>query len=514
MLEPSQSIPPSPTATVERRVAGTPHVSSWSSLRPWFWLWGITGLVLALAVASSWLQFLSRRSFNDNLIPILSAGILAWFARSHLKSAPAPRLSLSRAGLILLAAASTLTAAGNYFHFARISWLGFLAMIAASLWVLAGRSYCKYWAPCFLFSLELLPGAPLAAIESAGAWLKMASLNLTLSLSSLFIPITAKGNVFYVKGDGFEITTACCGLSMWAGMTFVVLLWQLYNRLTMHKLALLLLMSTLLSLTMNGVRLCITALVSYWTNQSLALSIHSNLEYLLFPIALLVLSAFMRKIGTTASSEAAGYEPAASLSGKKRLLYCISVSVLLAIPALVQHFVCVVEPMRQRAAIPIELDGWRGTDVEISAAVRKNYTPLDVKLTWRKYSALDKPSVYALVQQATNLDNLHDGYACLVFAGAQPQRVGSVKLPGALAPSATLIEYTLRNQHCYALFVYQSKAGTAMFPPSGIWEQLNMAFLGRLPCRLIELNTAVGNSPELAVERLSQLASLIARQPL
>lgn len=483
-------------------------------MRPWLLLWCITGLVLALEVGSSWLQFLGRRSLSDNLIPILSVGILAWCARNYLKSAPAPRLSLSLAGLILLAAMSALTAAGNYFHFARISWLGFLAMIASSIWVLAGRNYCRYWAPLFLFSLELLPGAPIAALESAGAWLKMASLNLTLSLSSLFIPITARGNVFFVKGDGFEITTACCGLSMWTGMTFVVLLWQLYSRLTMRKLALLLVLSTFLSLAVNGIRLCITALVCYWTNQSLALSIHSNLEYLLFPIALSALWVCMRKIGATTSSETAGLEPAISLSVRKRLFYCISISVLLATPIVVQHFVCVVEPRWQRVAIPIELGGWKGTDVEISAAVRKNYTPLDVKLTWRKYNAPDKPSVYALVQQATNLDNLHDGYACLVFAGAQPQRVGSVKLPGALAPSATLVEYTLRDKRCYALFVYQSKAGTAMFPPSGVWEQLNMAFLGRLPCRLIELNTEVGESPELAVARLSQLASLISQQPL
>jgi exosortase/archaeosortase family protein len=470
--------------------------------------------MLAFQIGGSWYQCIARRSFSENLIPALSACILAWAARRYAKSAPVLALHLDSAGLLFFTAMIALTAAGNYFHFARLSWLGFLAATAGLIWVLAGRAYLKHWAPLFLFSLLLLPGAPIAAIDWTGAWLKMTSLRLTIALSSLFIPITAKGNVFFVKGDAFEITTACCGMSMWVGLTFLVLLWQIYHRLTVGRTVSLVFLATCLSLLMNGVRLCITAVVAYWTTQSFALSIHSNLEYLLYPIAAAVLWLCMRRISPNSSKRTAGYFPIPSLSPARKLLFFTLVSALLAIPVVVEQLVCVVEPKRQRAAMPTLVGDWHGTDVVISEAVRKNYTPLDVTLTWRMYTTAAQPPVYALVQQATNLENLHDGYACLVFAGAQPKRIGTVRIPGTLASSGSLFEYTLGNQRSYALFLYQSKAGTAIFPANGVWEQLNLAFLGRLPCRLIELNTAIAGSPEQSVKRLTQFASAFSRQPL
>jgi hypothetical protein len=141
-----------------------------------------------------------------------------------------------------------------------------------------------------------------------------------------------------------------------------------------------------------------------------------------------------------------------------------AVTVTLVIPVLADLFLSRPNTGQVRAAIPYQFHEWKGKDLPIGADVRKHYDPLDVVLTWRKYRCTDKPSVEVIIQQATNFENLHNLFACMVFAGARPKRVGVVKLSGPQAPTAALFECRLKGKPYYSLFCYQTPAGCAVYP--------------------------------------------------
>src|SRR5262249_19859382 len=90
-----------------------------------------------------------------------------------------------------------------------------------------------------------------------------------------------------VRDSPFEVTVACAGLSMLTGLVFSVGVLQLFTRIPLAKLAILLCLCPPVAIGLNGMRLFMTALTAYWISPQTALQIHTNLEYLLFPIGLL-----------------------------------------------------------------------------------------------------------------------------------------------------------------------------------------------------------------------------------
>ncbi len=193
-------------------------------------------------------------------------------------------------------------------------------------------------------------------------------------------------------------------------------------------------------------------------------------------------------------------------------------SALIAISFMIPALVACLPSNRDAAPsinLPYELDGWTGTDLKMSKAVARNYRPLDVKLLLRSYKPENKPPVDCVIQEATNIHQVHDLFACLNYSGGKPKRLGTININDiGGSHNANLFEYTLHRRKYVALFSYQSKAGSASYPPNGFLEQMRLAVVGRVPCRLMELTTPVAGDRKEAISRLTQLASKVCAHSL
>lgn len=214
---------------------------------------------------------------------------------------------------------------------------------------------------------------------------------------------------------------------------------------------------------------------------------------------------------------------------KQQTLAFLAATALIATPTLVAF--CASE---RDASTPIslayDLENWSGKDLPMTPEVQKNYKPLNVKLLLRQYSnspstlggkqfeeaeQAERTQIDCVVQDATNIHQLHDLFACLQYSKANPKKLKSVIVKGANGPhTVNLYEYALKERKHIALFSYQSKAGAASYPATSLPEQAHLAVVGRVPCRLTELTTPVAGSRRKAINRLKEFASIVCAQPL
>jgi exosortase/archaeosortase family protein len=261
-----------------------------SALNYWAAGWSILLFMLLAHAAPAWIEVVSKNDVGKNWIPLFSFPVLVFGIYKYWKSRPTFAESLDNFGLLFLFVTSIVTAFASYFAFERLSWAGLLAMIIGVLWSIAGRNYYSYWSPVLLFSVEILPGAPLAAEQWATSHLQRLSAQFAGDLAGLFIPITTLANSFTIKDNTYQIAPACTGLSLWTSFVFIILLWNLFKPVKSLKLFSIVALSVMLSMVLNAARLSITALVAYHWNSQTALAIHTNLDFILFPIGLAVLA--------------------------------------------------------------------------------------------------------------------------------------------------------------------------------------------------------------------------------
>lgn len=258
-------------------------------LKPFALIWLLLCVLPAVHVIQSWYSSIANKTLNEDLLLVIALVITGGALRHYLTSAPPLRLSFDNRGAVVLTAMAVINCAANYLHLFRIYWLSFGGMAFGLLWALAGKRYTWHWLPLFLFSAELMPGSPIALVSSCSAWLRLASVKIATTLAALFIPITVQGNSFYIKSTALQVSNACSGLSMLTGLIFVVLLRQLIKPMRLRNVLCLLCASAVVAVLANGVRLCITALVAYYSSIDAAVAIHTDLEYFLFPAAMLLL---------------------------------------------------------------------------------------------------------------------------------------------------------------------------------------------------------------------------------
>lgn len=284
-------------AVSEQRIS-VPEIQgeSWTSHKGWAFIWLTISMPLAMHVIQSWYGNLSQKTLEADLIPVLAALILTSVMPRYVKTAPPLQIRFDSIGLIIFAFMAAVNCTSNYLHLYRIFWLSFAGMLFGFLWAMTGKRYCRHWFPVFLFATELMPGSPLAFLEWCSALLRLASVQLATALSTPFIPLIVENNVFYLKGNAIQISLACSGLSVWTALIFVVLLWQLITSISVRNLALLLALTAVVAVATNGIRLAITAIVAYHSSVESAMAIHSDLEYVLLPLALLSLWQFQRVV--------------------------------------------------------------------------------------------------------------------------------------------------------------------------------------------------------------------------
>ncbi len=252
---------------------------------PAAWLVALLLGMLAWPVAQSWLQALSVRSWQQNSVQALVVVLLAMaFFRRDVR--PVLRFSPSWAGFCGMGIAGAGYLVGGLLAIKALFWGGFLLLLAMLCWTLCGFRCFYGWLGVFLFSFFLLPELPTDVKTGISLPLQLVSTRLTSLFAGLFIPISASGNIFYINGEAYEVTVACSGLHTWIGFLFAGLLWMLFERFSLKSLLALLLGVPVLAVCLNVLRLVVTALVAYHVSPDAGLAIHTNLEYLLFPLGL------------------------------------------------------------------------------------------------------------------------------------------------------------------------------------------------------------------------------------
>lgn len=245
-------------------------------------------IMLAVPAVSSWLQVLAMRSWQQNSIQVLVLLLLGVaIARSDVRETP--RYKPSWAGLVLMALAGFGYLLGGLLSVKSLFWGSLLLLMAGLFWALFSFRCFYSWLGVFLFAFFLLPEIPLDLKMAISLPLQLASTQITTWLAGWQIPITASGNIFYIAGEAYEVTVACSGLHTWIGFLFAGLLWMLFERFSLKSLLAVLLAAPLLALVLNVVRLFVTALVAYHVSPDAGLAVHTNLEYLLFPLGLLLM---------------------------------------------------------------------------------------------------------------------------------------------------------------------------------------------------------------------------------
>lgn len=270
--------------------------SSESGIRWWLLLWCAIGTPLLICVSTSWLECVLAMEPSEAIVPIAALMVLTFGIFKYVRTTPKLLLKWDVGGLLLLFGMASLNTFSTYFHFSRLFWLSFVGMLAGTIWTIAGKQYFKHWLPIFLFSMAAIPGTPVSTETWVSTNLQLLSANIATTIAALFVPITSSGTIFYVRDTAFEVAPACSGLPMLSNLLLFVLFWNLLKPSKFMQLILLSLLAAIIALVLNGLRLAIMALVAYWYSADTALAIHTNIEYLFLPLALLVLWKTRRRL--------------------------------------------------------------------------------------------------------------------------------------------------------------------------------------------------------------------------
>ncbi len=251
---------------------------------------------LGLPAINNWLGFIMQRSPTDNALQILALLLLLIALPRYLRDTrPCYQPSVLAFGLLTLNGLAYLAAI--FLSIKTILWGSFLLFPWLLYCALCGfKAGCR-WLSFLLFAFFLLPDFPADINNAISLPLQNFSTRITTVLAGLFIPITAQGNIFHIRGNAFEVTSACSGLHTWIGFLFAGLLWQLLEGFSCRTLRTITLSAPLLALGTNSIRLWITALTAYWISPDTAVAVHTDLEYLLFPLGLLLLWRFLVSAG-------------------------------------------------------------------------------------------------------------------------------------------------------------------------------------------------------------------------
>lgn len=236
-----------------------------------------------------WLESERTRSIREALPPVIALLFLVLGIFAHRNKFLAIEKAKSWLGLsVLVAVAAALNIAGFFKLFHTMFPLS-VALVASFIWAVHGTERLRAVLPLFFLSAFLLPDVPETVRLTLSLPLQHLCTFLTVSFCKLFIPITGSGHYFSISGHSYDVAPGCSGLSMLASFLFAFAIFQTFEKPKPLAYFAIFLFDPLMTMTLNTVRLVITAFSGYFVSQQFALSIHSNLEFVLVPVGLAIL---------------------------------------------------------------------------------------------------------------------------------------------------------------------------------------------------------------------------------
>jgi exosortase len=283
-------------------ISGTVRVR----LRSEYWVYGLTGLVLAAQVV--WLYWpvlraLGAQWYVDSdyshgfLVPFLSA-YLVWERREKLLALPTvPSLWGIGAlgfGLIMFLIGSV----GAELYAQRTS---LIVVLAGLVLMVLGREFLRVLMFPIVFLLFMVP-LPAIVVNAVSFPLQLfAAKTAVFCLFNLGIPVLREGNLIVLVGTTLEVAEACSGIRSLQALLALGTVFAYFSQRVMWKRWALVLLSIPIAIAANAFRVSGTGVLAhYFGNEAAEGFYHTFSGWLIFVVAfalLLACGAVLSKIG-------------------------------------------------------------------------------------------------------------------------------------------------------------------------------------------------------------------------
>jgi exosortase len=256
---------------------------------------------LALVLASVWVQRdgwrdLSNIALHDEeashilLVPIVAAWLF-WVRRARLRECVA---GFSFVGTAITAAGAWITYWGVG-HGIQMSWhLGSVLMAVGCAVTVLGFDVLRKFFPAFLILLFLVPVPSTMRIALSLPLQQYTAAAVENVMLILGVAIHRSGNLLSINGVDVTVVEACNGLRMVFGLILVAAAFVFGTPLRWQIRALLLLLSPLLAILLNIIRLVPTMLVFGHASRGAADTFHDVSGWVMLPLAFLLLVGAQR----------------------------------------------------------------------------------------------------------------------------------------------------------------------------------------------------------------------------
>ncbi len=512
-------------------------------------------ITLAFPTLTTWWTILNQRPLSENTPQYLTVLFLLgrlWQAGATRKHLPPVNVSGNRAGILALGITGLVYVVSVCLSIKVLMFTSLLALLASLCRISLGRVIFQRCIPGFLFALFLLPQFPTDIRTAISLPLQLISTQLATGLASLFIPIQTLGNIFYIRGEAFEVTVACSGLNTWVGYLFAGMLGMFMGHFSWGRMLRLLIGAPLLALTGNALRLWITALVAYWVSADTGMAIHTNLEFVLFPLGLWGMVLAERAIqrrwlqtpamadsaltpGDPVSERAANaqtninavnpeWRPARFTTKGTVLLVLMLITLGVWLPQFNPPADSTNQSQSGKTlpAIPMKIGDWKGHDLPLLHDEASILAP--AQLTSREYQLQPGPSadrkapqsiIWLNLLEATSMNTLHNLVDSLIASGAKPTLQGTLTLSTPKGPLKASWYHCVdeTGKPYYLLLWYEWPGGNADNRWLWYWHVLSLKLQKREPTwRLVEIAAPASEndaSPAQA-QKLAQLKAFAA----
>lgn len=437
---------------------------------------------VSFPVIESWIDALMQKTPGENLLQLGSSIVLMMAIFQGFKNRTLKlrfKMSPSWTGLTLLTASIGLHALADFLYVKSIYWITYIGVLAFLVWALGGRRVFVKTLPYFLFTTFLLPVVNSEIQSAISLPLQLGSTWLAANFAGIFVPLTHAQNMLYVRNDAFEITADCSGLQSWIGFLFAGLLRQLFEKTRFLELLLLLPVSLLLALLLNGIRLCITVWVAYWFSADEAMAVHTNLDYFLLPIGFLILWEGGNRLKSNQAEQALiasdtditpvtppkmpflkTFFSSAAVTPPKEKIFCLLIIILFSL-LLLEHTVThepLISVQNGSLKVPLRLNDWQGSEQALSNEEVRSLA--GAAIINREYRRPDGRVLWLTILESPSAQYIHNFWGCLTGQGIQPEFVKTVEITLGNRPfKVPLIQYEYHQKLYYEMLWYQWDQG-------------------------------------------------------
>jgi exosortase len=223
----------------------------------------------------------------------LVAVYLMWLRRSRLRSLMVEPSLIGPAVVII----GWLVSWWGFRSGAQIAWHGgAVATLLGALLSMTGMAPLHRFGPVFLVLIFMLPVPGEIRHRIALPLQNMATVVTHSMLEFFGVSAVRSGNVLVINGEQVAVGEACNGMRMVFALTLVVYAFAFGTPLRTGTRIVLLLLSPIVAMVCNVIRLVPTSLMYGYGNAEFAQSFHDLAGWVMLPVALAILAVVLRTI--------------------------------------------------------------------------------------------------------------------------------------------------------------------------------------------------------------------------